>query len=114
MKKLLTLADLDGYSQDELKNHIAQSYEVDRAKLDNVTFLVAFEEVGPWGCDSSSFFLVEIDGELYENHASHCSCYGFEGQWTPESTTVDYLKSDHFSAGYGYTELIKLHIKEIL
>lgn len=33
-----------------------------------------------------AFVLFEKDGELFEVNASHCSCYGLEGQWTPEAT----------------------------
>ena len=28
------------------------------------------------------------NGKLYENHGSHCSCYGCEGQWSPEETLM--------------------------
>lgn len=31
------------------------------------------------------------DGILYEVNGSHCSCYGLEGQWEPEETTVKAL-----------------------
>lgn len=31
--------------------------------------------------------IYERDGKLYEVTGSHCSCYGLEGQWTPEETT---------------------------
>ncbi len=32
------------------------------------------------------------DGRLYEVNGSHCSCYGLENQWDPESTTVEALR----------------------
>ena len=35
----------------------------------------------------SAFVLLIRDGVLYEVNASHCSCYGLEGQWDPEETT---------------------------
>lgn len=35
----------------------------------------------------SAFVLFERDGKLYEVNAGHCSCYGLEGQWSPEETT---------------------------
>jgi hypothetical protein len=34
-------------------------------------------------------------GDLFEVHCSHCSCYGYEGQFIPEKTTAQYLLSDH-------------------
>ena len=40
------------------------------------------------------------DGKLYFQSGSHCSCFGFEGQWSPEETSVDALK--HIASnGYG-------------
>jgi hypothetical protein len=29
------------------------------------------------------------DEKLYEVHGSHCSCYGLEGQWDPEETSLE-------------------------
>ena len=101
MKTLLTLADLNGYSQSDIIDHIVSSYQAKREDFEGVDFLIAYESVGDYGCDSSSWFLFEKNGKLYENHASHCSCYGFEGQWTPEETTIEYLVSDKFYLPYG-------------
>jgi hypothetical protein len=39
-----------------------------------------------------AFVLFRKDGKLYEVNASHCSCYGLEGQWSPEETTVESLR----------------------
>lgn len=96
--KHLYLEDLSGLAQDEVKQHIACNYEYPLEKLENYDILVAYESVGSWGCDSSSWFLIKdkTTGELYETHGSHCSCYGFEGQFEPEHTTVEYLQSDKF------------------
>lgn len=38
-----------------------------------------------------AFVLFKKDGKLYEVNASHCSCYGLEGQWDPEETTIESL-----------------------
>lgn len=35
--------------------------------------------------------LVEREGQLFEVHGSHCSCYGLEGQWKPEATSWEAL-----------------------
>ena len=52
----------------------------------------------PWElilkCDNSADWegnygeLFIKNGVLYENHCSHCSCYGCEDQWDPESVTL--------------------------
>ena len=31
-------------------------------------------------------------GEFFEIHGSHCSCFGFEGQLTPEICPIQYLE----------------------
>jgi hypothetical protein len=115
----LFLEDLKELSEVEIKDHISREYcgkeryddrseaEIKelRKSLNKYDILIAYESVGSWGCDSSSWFLLrdKKTGKLYETHGSHCSCYGFEGQWNLEETTVEYLKSDkfHFCTG-GY------------
>ena len=94
----LFLEDLKNTTQIEVKHHIVTEYAVDEKTVDKFDILVAYESVGHWGCDSSSYYLLrnKADGELYEVHGSHCSCYGFEGQFEPEETSVEYLKSDRF------------------
>lgn len=100
-RKLLVLEDLAKLDDAGLREHIVQSYEAKPEDLKGVKFLIAYESVGSWGYDSSAFFLFEKGGKLFEVHASHCSCYGFEGQWKPEKTSLSYLKSDKFSVYLG-------------
>lgn len=40
----------------------------------------------------SAFVLFEQGGVLYENHGSHCSCYGLEDQWQPERVQVEEMR----------------------
>lgn len=104
MKKLF-LEDLKELTEKQIKEHLVEQYGADEKELKKFDILVAYESVGSWGCDSSSWFLLrnKETGQLFENHGSHCSCYGFEGQWGPEPATLEYLKSDkfYFSTG-GY------------
>lgn len=117
---MIALEDLKGMSEIEVKVHIAAEYGGDKsgfdygsptradqekliAELEQYEFLLAYESVGSWGCDSSSFFLMRTpDGKLWENHASHCSCYGFEGQWSPEETTKEALERRSYWPLGGY------------
>ena len=102
---MLALEDLEGQDEASVRDHIVCSFEIEEKELDGFEILVAYESVGSWGCDSSNFFLLRTDGVLYENHGGHCSCNGFEGQWAPEETAVDYLLSEkfHFCTG-GYDD----------
>lgn len=116
----LFIEDLEGLTDEDVRNHIVDSYEVARELVDMFDILIAYESVGNYGCDSSSFFLLRDrkTGTLFENHGSHCSCYGFEGQWGPEETTVEYLKSDKFyfsNGGYdGDPESNRLRVLEFI
>jgi hypothetical protein len=42
--------------------------------------------------DGRAFVLFAQGGQLYEVNASHCSCYGLEGQWEPEETSLQHLR----------------------
>lgn len=97
MEKLF-LEDLRNMNEEQIKEHLKEEYLVREEELTKYEILVAYESVGSWGCDSDSFFLLreKSTGKLYENHASHCSCYGFEDQFEPEETTIEYLKSGNF------------------
>lgn len=77
----------DGFSGlDELRHNFA----IHDSDLDGVTILLASYESGEW--EGRAFVLFERDGKLYEVNASHCSCYGLEGQWDPEETSTAELR----------------------
>ncbi len=97
--KTLFLADLsECQTQKEVREAIADQFEIDVKELNRFAVLIAYISVGDWGCDSSAWFLLRDrkTKQLYEVHGSHCSCYGFEDQWEPEETDKKYLKSEHF------------------
>lgn len=48
-----------------------------------------FASYGGSAYEGDAVVLFERDGQLYEVHGAHCSCYGLEGQWAPEATTWD-------------------------
>ena len=97
---MLAIEDLLGKTEDAVKKHIAEQYSDNdydyvKEKLEKLDVLIAYESVGSWGCDSTAFFVFKNKetGELYEMHGSHCSCYGFEGQFRLEPTTAEALKA---------------------
>lgn len=118
---MLALEDLAGDSVDSVREHIVCSFQIEENELDGFEVLVAYESVGDYGCDSSNWFLIRKDGQLYENYGSHCSCMGFEEQWGPEETSVDYLLSDKFNfctGGYdndggGNVEAVERELKRL-
>jgi hypothetical protein len=45
------------------------------------------------GTNADAFIIFkDKTGGLYEVNAAHCSCYGLEGQFEPEKTTVEALR----------------------
>lgn len=105
---MLALEDLKGLTEEQVKDHIVADYSgakqydspapdqllSTKNQLEVLDVLIAYESVGDWGCDSSSFFLFKNKetGVLYELNGSHCSCYGFEGQFQLEQTEAVALK----------------------
>ncbi|WP_145052586.1 hypothetical protein [Paenibacillus xylanexedens] len=49
--------------------------------------------------EGDAFLLLRQNGTLYEVNGSHCSCYGLEGQWSTEDTTIAALQH-RLDAGY--------------
>ena len=66
-----------------------------------------------------AFVLFKKDGVLYEVNGSHCSCYGLEGQWDPEETTVEALKhrisvDEEFGTEYGGDNTFRKELIKVL
>lgn len=62
----------------------------DRSAFDGLNILLASYSYECYSGDA--FVLFERDGKLFEVNGSHCSCYGLEGQWDPEETSVEALR----------------------
>lgn len=101
--KQLFLEDLKDKNDYQVREHIITEYSVSDKLVNEYDILIAYESVGDYGCDSSSFFLLKnkSDNKYYEVHASHCSCNGFEDQFDPKISSVEYLKSDKFYLSCG-------------
>ena len=53
---------------------------------------ILFASYGADNYSGDAFVLFERDGNLFEVNGSHCSCYGLEGQFSPEETTIEALR----------------------
>ena len=113
------MVSLDKLAQDDIREHITEEYRVKSKELEGIVFIARawYSE----SYDEGEWYLVRMpDGELRENEAAHCSCYGFEGQWRPSHTSLKYLLSEHFRVPFsdyevadcvGATEEIKVWAK---
>lgn len=104
---------------DEFKNNedIAQQYakwldEEDKAQIlktlnESIVHLAYY---GTGSYDGTSLVIFEHNGILYEVNASHCSCYGLEGQWAPEETSWNAIAMREFYGIYESEMTVKEHI----
>lgn len=112
---MYAFGDLSGKSEDEIKAYLAQAYsgeyawfserstapatpEALAAELTSCEIIIAYELQEYY--EAASWFLFRRGGKLFEVNASHCSCYGFEGQWLPEAVTKEeLLRRKHIAYG---------------
>ena len=86
------------------KQDVERDFSIDSQELKGAKIHLAWYGQGDY-C-GSAFVLFEKDGQLYECHGSHCSCYGLEDQWGPEETTVESLahRLEHGYVFSGYDD----------
>jgi hypothetical protein len=68
-----------------------QVSEDDLITDDQVVFAVVDEQSDEY--NGSAWIVFHHNGQLYEVHGSHCSCYGFEAQWIPSGTSEKFVLS---------------------
>jgi hypothetical protein len=54
---------------------------------------ILFASYGTDNYSGDAWVMFEKDGRLYEVSASHCSCYGCEGQWEPTEIVLSELQN---------------------
>ncbi len=90
-------------------------FEIEDSDLKGVEILLASYAYANYSGDA--FVLFSRDGKLFEVDGSHCSCYGLEGQWKPEETTVAALRHrmEKGNLGDSYSEnLFATELKSVL
>ena len=78
----------DFNSVDDLK----KEYDITDADLEGINILYAVYRIGSY--EGQSLVLFEKDNKLFIVDANHCSCYGLEGQWSPDETNEAALKME--------------------
>jgi hypothetical protein len=99
---------LNDWSESQAEG-MCRDFEIYVSTLDGIKILVASYTYEDY--NGSAFVLFEKGGKLFEVNGSHCSCYGLEGQWEPEETTLEALmarKPWHWDGhGNGFIGIIK-------
>lgn len=69
---------------------LMSDFQIDNDDLEGVHIIVASYTYESY--EGDAFVLFEQDGKLYEVNGGHCSCYGLEGQWSPEEADIKELE----------------------
>jgi len=93
------------------EQEVLEQFEEPQGALDGCKLLMAVILSGMY--EGEAFVLFERDGDLFEVLASHCSCYGFEGQWNPQPTTVAALRAQNGSV-FANDPALKKELESIL
>ena len=73
----------------------------DKIKYAHVDVILASYGTDNYTGNSFVLFRSTKDGQLYETHGSHCSCYGLEDQWSEETCDLESLKKRVFDGSLG-------------
>lgn len=76
-------AEFECYEANKDKNALAEKHKGERILFASYTYE---------GYEGSAWVLFTKGGKLYEVSGSHCSCYGLEGQWEPQETSLKALE----------------------
>lgn len=70
---------------------MVSNFSISEEQLDGVEILYASYDAQDY--EGGAHVIFRKEGKIYEVNGSHCSCYGLEGQWEPEETSVIALLS---------------------
>lgn len=77
---------------ESFRDSIAPVTDEERASYAHVDVILASYGYANYNGDAFVLFRDTRDGKLYEVNGGHCSCYGLEGQWSPDPTDVESLR----------------------
>jgi hypothetical protein len=70
---------------------LMQDFNLKKDDLNDIIILLAYYTYHNYQGDAFVLFYNKKTDKLYEVNGSHCSCYGLEGQWEPEETSIKVL-----------------------
>ncbi|UKS30192.1 hypothetical protein LOZ80_15125 [Paenibacillus sp. HWE-109] len=59
---------------------------------DDIEIILGYYSYQDYSGEAFVLLRRKSNGILYEVNGSHCSCYGLEGQWSPEEADVEVLR----------------------
>lgn len=88
---MIFVVDGASLTEKEARDEVLRSYEIPEEALDGCKLLYVYYSYENYSGYSDVIF--EKDGELFHVSGGHCSCYGLEGQWKPDPTSIDALRN---------------------
>lgn len=111
MKNKHYLFDWENYTKDEILDEF--EFNGDRSKIEILFASYTYEMYS-----GEAFLIVKKENKLYEVNANHCSCYGLEGQFDLEETSIKqlefYLEKGHKFRYYNGEDFIKEHLVDFI
>lgn len=79
------------------KEDIASNFQIALSDIEDLEILYAFYEYEDYSGSATVFYYDPKYQSYFEVRGGHCSCYGLEGQWSPEeigfhSTFIEYVQ----------------------
>lgn len=68
---------------------VATEFHMSEVEQQRYTILYASYEYACYSGDAIVFGYDTVDDTFFQVSGGHCSCYGLEGQWSPEPLTVE-------------------------
>lgn len=75
---------------------VLNEFSIDKNALNGCDIIFAHYTYEDYSGDAFVLLRDSKDGKLYEVNGSHCSCYGLEGQWDMEETTLELLNKRNY------------------
>ena len=75
---------------------------------------ILFASYGYANYSGDAWVLLEQGGKLYEINGGHCSCYGLEGQWSPDEVSLRELEHRLLQGTWGQDDWSDNNFKEEL
>lgn len=88
---MIKLGDFSGMRDIAVLERIMEEFQIGIEEV-AVGMEVLIAHMQQYDYDGEAWILFRRNGELFEVHGSHCSCYGYEEQWKPEAASVKHLK----------------------
>lgn len=95
----------DGFAN---KEDVISNYNITEQDLNGFEILFAYYTYEDYSGESL-VILKDADHQFYEVNGGHCSCYGLEGQWEVEPTTMDAMMKRNTPF---FNEVVKTYISK--